>query len=558
MKIRMSIFFGMLLLSLLLAVACTGTGTGSDTDTAVSTSTPVPEATPEPTADDVMEESASPSVDVLANATYVGIYDEAITLTDGSFEGEPVIEGSASRPTVTLLPVNAFGDLNGDGSADAAAILAESGGGSGTFIYLAVLINDAGTWRNVATTYLGDRVQVETMTIEAGEIVVAGVTHGPDDPMCCPSQAVSATYELQNDVLIQTSGQEFGMTESEPELIGSAWIWQQTLMNDGSEFIPENPSNYTVKFMVDGNVAVQADCNLVLGTYSTDGRSLTIELGPSTLVACPEGSLGDQFAANLAAANSYFFENDRLFIDLKLDSGTMQFTPQPTALAGTGWRVTGYNNGREAVVSPIIDTELTAVFNSDGTLSGSAGCNTYSAPYQVSDNSITIGLPIATMMECDQPEGIMTQEQEFLAALQTAATLEFRGDMLEFRTADDALAVTLIKVSASVSGTITTQQSIALPEDAVITVQIQDTSLADAPAKVIGEQIINPAGQQFPIAYEVPYNTADIDERNTYSIAARIGDGSGNLLFINDTNIPVITRNNPTTDVTIMVVAIGE
>lgn len=98
-------------------------------------------------------------------------------------------------------------------------------------------------------------------------------------------------------------------------------------MNNDDQFIPDNPGNYTRQFNPDGTVAIQADCNRVGGSYTLDGSQLTIELGPSTLAACPEGSLGDQFVANLSGANSYFFDGDDLLIDLMFDSGTMRFSP---------------------------------------------------------------------------------------------------------------------------------------------------------------------------------------------------------------------------------------
>jgi hypothetical protein len=41
--------------------------------------------------------------------------------------------------------------------------------------------------------------------------------------------------------------------------------------------------------------------------------------------------------------------------------------------------VTGYNNGKQAVVSVVIGSELTADFKADGNLGGSAGCNSYFA-----------------------------------------------------------------------------------------------------------------------------------------------------------------------------------
>jgi hypothetical protein len=46
------------------------------------------------------------------------------------------------------------------------------------------------------------------------------------------------------------------------------------------------------------------------------------------------------------------------------------------------------------------------------------------------------------MKECAEPEGIMPQELEYLAALRTAATYTFQGDFLEMRTTEGSLAVT--------------------------------------------------------------------------------------------------------------------
>jgi len=108
----------------------------------------------------------------------------------------------------------------------------------------------------------------------------------------------------------------------------------------------------------------------------------------------------------------------------------------------------------------------------------------------------------------------------------------------------------------SVSGTITYLQRIALPDDAVITVQIQDTSLADAPATVMGEQVIQTEGKQVPFDFAVAYDAEAIQDNHTYTMSVRVTDGAGKLLFINDTAIPVITRDNPTQDVEIVVVRV--
>ncbi|MCH8309538.1 MAG: YbaY family lipoprotein, partial [Chloroflexi bacterium] len=97
-------------------------------------------------------------------------------------------------------------------------------------------------------------------------------------------------------------------------------------------------------------------------------------------------------------------------------------------------------------------------------------------------------------------------------------------------------------LTATVTGTITYRERIALTPDAVVEVKLLDVSRADAPAITIGEQIIENPGQ-VPVAFEIEYNPTDIDERFTYAIGARITE-SGELAFSNDTRHSVITKDN--------------
>jgi hypothetical protein len=152
--------------------------------------------------------SSSPeplTIESLQNAEYQGIYPEAVQLVDGRYEGEPFQEDGASRPMVIFIEPTAFGDLDGDGVADAAVLLVENSGGSGAFIYLAAVLNQDGEPNNQTTALLGDRVQVESLKIETGQIQIEMLTHGPDDPLCCPTQETAASYTLEALELIQFS-----------------------------------------------------------------------------------------------------------------------------------------------------------------------------------------------------------------------------------------------------------------------------------------------------------------------------------------------------------------
>jgi hypothetical protein len=84
-------------------------------------------------------------------------------LKDGSFE-EQAAPGSASFIKVQLGQ-QSFGDINGDGLEDAAVTLIADTGGSGTFTYLALVVNDNGTARPLPAVLLGDRIEVKSLTI---------------------------------------------------------------------------------------------------------------------------------------------------------------------------------------------------------------------------------------------------------------------------------------------------------------------------------------------------------------------------------------------------------
>ena len=83
--------------------------------------------------------------------------------------------------------------------------------------------------------------------------------------------------------------------------------------------------NYTIEFKSDGSFNAKADCNQLSGSYTTTSSGgLTIVLGPSTLAACPEGSLAPQYVAALGQAASYAIASDQLTITLT-DGGTLVY-----------------------------------------------------------------------------------------------------------------------------------------------------------------------------------------------------------------------------------------
>lgn len=168
-------------------------------------------------------------------------------------------------------------------------------------------------------------------------------------------------------------------------------------------------------------------------SYTEDGSNLTI--AASTMMACEEPVMAqaNTFMTALTSATTFSVADGEP--DLGDGSQTLAtFSAGLSDLADTAWDVVNYNNGREAVVTLLLDTEITAYFGADSMVTGNAGCNQYFAEYSTDGDTISIGMAGSSMRFCPEPEGVMEQESEYLAALQSAATYSISGDMLQMRT----------------------------------------------------------------------------------------------------------------------------
>jgi uncharacterized lipoprotein YbaY len=111
-------------------------------------------------------------------------------------------------------------------------------------------------------------------------------------------------------------------------------------------------------------------------------------------------------------------------------------------------------------------------------------------------------------------------------------------------------------LSGILTGSVTYRERIALSPDAVITVTLADVSLMDVAATIITTQVFTAAGNQVPFPFELSYDPVAINPAMSYAVQVRITE-NGQLRFINTTNIPVLTRNAPVTDVEVVVDPVG-
>lgn len=260
-----------------------------------------------------------PRLAELASGTFSGIGDQPVRLRDGLWEGKKYTPGSASRPIVSLA--NHFlleGDLNGDGLDDAAVILWETSGGSGTRSYLAVTSRMGKKIENLGTALVGDRVQVRSGWIVEQRVTLDLVRAGPTDAACCPSERALVSWSLVDG----------GLTKLEEEVIGVLSLadiegpeWSFAAIGWG-ETIPDDIAA-TLHFQ-DNKVAGTGGCNRFFGSVTSE-RPGELEFSGmgTTQMACPEMAMDAErrFLSTLAGATSYGFAAGRLLLTCETEDG---------------------------------------------------------------------------------------------------------------------------------------------------------------------------------------------------------------------------------------------
>jgi len=148
--------------------------------------------------------SATLSQAVLLSSTYRSPDWGEFQLQDGVYyRTPPTSQESPEIYTTRYQGPIFYGDINTDGLEDALVILSTQNGGSGHFIELAAVLNQNGNAYNISTTYLGDRVIVESGKVENGTIVLNMRVQGPNDGLCCPNQSITWSFVLNGSQLIK-------------------------------------------------------------------------------------------------------------------------------------------------------------------------------------------------------------------------------------------------------------------------------------------------------------------------------------------------------------------
>jgi heat shock protein HslJ len=102
------------------------------------------------------------------------------------------------------------------------------------------------------------------------------------------------------------------------------WQWIKTV-TPVEEIVADAPERYTLTLMSGGRAEMLFDCNRGSGSYEIDGNGLTLGPMMSTRMACPDGTQDAVYMQYLQRVTTFFLRDGALYLELPVDSGTMEF-----------------------------------------------------------------------------------------------------------------------------------------------------------------------------------------------------------------------------------------
>ncbi len=429
--------------SLLLA-ACVAPPVATQAPSLAIAATPVAEA-PTSVAEPAPVGGDRISVQTLKNATYSGIYDEPLTLTDGLYEGQPFVAGDSARPTADYgAGSERYGDLNGDGVEDAIVILIERGGGTGAFSYIAAQLNRDGQPVDAGAVRIEDRIGVKSAAIVDGQVTLEVIMQGPGDAACCGSHRTLKTYALQDGRLAEIA-REGETLEKVTAADLARTTWTLVELNYDQPVVAD--TEITVAFQ-NGPFGVSGSggCNNYNASAALgDVNPFVVTFGPvaSTKMMCPD-AISNQEAAYFAALGTVgswgyvygqlaFFYVDEHGLGGRLlfaAPETAELAPPPTEdltlLRAHPWHWVSFAGAVEQFeVAAPENYQLT--FNVDGTIAIVADCNRANGNYTPDDSgSLSVQIGPATLALCPAE----SRSEQFLKYLGYAARYFFEDGQL--------------------------------------------------------------------------------------------------------------------------------
>jgi len=213
------------------------------------------------------------------------------------------------------------GDLDGDGRDDAVVALTESSGGTGTWVYLAVMGRRDGRAVNLASHRLGDRVQIREAHIDDAVLYVDVLRAGPDDAACCPGELASLAWTLLDGRFAALPDTGTAGRFGPGTLGGVEWVLRRWSADE-----PVTAGPAPTLQVQQSRVSGYAGCNSYGTSIVQDGMPGEMRFGIFTLTrkmcAAPAMAVETRFLESLRQAVKVGFLGGRLAVTYRRTDGT--------------------------------------------------------------------------------------------------------------------------------------------------------------------------------------------------------------------------------------------
>ena len=146
----------------------------------------------------------------------------------------------------------------------------------------------------------------------------------------------------------------------------------------------------------------------------------------------------------------------------------------PTTVHDTSWNVTSFDDGAGNMIEVLEGTEITAQFAKEridgGTVYGSTGCNEYHGVYNTSpEDNIWAGidLVLTTQNTCNEPAGVMEQEQQYITALIYSRKWAINNNEMTFKESADGKDLVLFNYTGVAEPFVQEEVEFVIPESGI-------------------------------------------------------------------------------------------
>ena len=118
-----------------------------------------------------------------------------------------------------------------------------------------------------------------------------------------------------------------GLAAQENSLENTSWQLKTIFGFNSLEYIPEDSSNYLLRFRLDNRLQIEADCNQAGATWTVEGKTISLTKLVTTRKLCNQPSLFNRYMMNLNRTEKFELVDNRLILRTSTKTDWMEFEP---------------------------------------------------------------------------------------------------------------------------------------------------------------------------------------------------------------------------------------